>query len=153
VPDEQQKLFVATMAGMRMTWNEIRQVIINPKTGKPISKETLQRAFAHELANGLAKLKSEINRRYYDRLAAGEWNAVAWGLKHICGYREDPMSVAVEMKTGTVAARVTFHLPDPGRFAEPRPLPPAEHYVDAVANKQNSGVPLVSLKPKGFDWR
>ena len=81
------------MAGMRMSWDEIRLVVINPRTGRSISKETLQKAFAHELEAGKAQLKARIIARYYAKLNDGDWNAINFGLKHICGFRDDPLSM------------------------------------------------------------
>ena len=94
-PDAQQKRFVAAMAGMRMSWDEIRLVVINPRTGRPISKETLQRAFADELEAGKAQLKARIVTKYYAKLDDGDWNAINFGLKHICGFRDDPLSMRI----------------------------------------------------------
>jgi hypothetical protein len=73
--------------------------VINPRTGRSISKETLQKAFAHELEAGKAQLKARIIARYYAKLNDGDWNAINFGLKHICGFRDDPLS----MRMGTTA--------------------------------------------------
>jgi len=94
-PDGQQKRFVAAMAGMRMSWDEIRLVVINPRTGRPISKETLQRAFAQELEVGKAKLKALIIAKYHAKLDDGDWNAINFGLKHVCGFRDDPLATQI----------------------------------------------------------
>jgi len=48
VPDQQQRTFVGRMAGL-LTWAEMAGLVINPRSSKPISKKTLQRAFANEL--------------------------------------------------------------------------------------------------------
>jgi hypothetical protein len=56
IPTDDQRRFVCAMAGIRMTWEEIRRLVINPTTGEPITKTTLARAFKRELADGKAKL-------------------------------------------------------------------------------------------------
>ena len=94
-PDAQQKRFVAAMAGMRMNWDEIRLVVINPRTGRAISKETLQKAFADELEAGKAQLKARIIAKYYAKLNDGDWNAINFGLKHILGFRDDPLAMRI----------------------------------------------------------
>jgi hypothetical protein len=86
-PDARQKRFVAAMAGMRMSWDEILLVVINLRTGRPISKETLQKAFAHELEAGKAQLKARIIAKYYAKLDDDDWNAINFGFEHICGFR------------------------------------------------------------------
>jgi hypothetical protein len=59
-PTDDQRRFVCAMADMRMTWEEIRQLIITPTTDELITKTTLARAFKRELADGKAKLNSII---------------------------------------------------------------------------------------------
>lgn len=111
VPSAQQRVFVAAMAGMRMTWDEITSTIINPNTNKPISKETLQKAFEYELAVGKQRLKSVIVTKYMEKLAAGDWNAISFGLRHICGFRDDAPASAVEDGRQTTEIRVSFVRP------------------------------------------
>lgn len=48
-----------------MSSNEMRLLIINPRTGNPISKDTLQKAFADELASGKAGSKLLVRRNAY----------------------------------------------------------------------------------------
>jgi hypothetical protein len=45
VPTDEQRSFVAAMTGMRMTWEEMRQLVVNPETGHPIS----QRVFGQDV--------------------------------------------------------------------------------------------------------
>jgi hypothetical protein len=89
VPDQQQRVFVSGVAGL-MTWNEIATPIINPRTGQPISKETLQRAFADELKVATARRKAIIAQRFIERVEAGDWWAIKFGLRHICGWKDAP---------------------------------------------------------------
>src|SRR5215813_10196840 len=52
VPTDAQRQLVAKLIAMRMQWDEIRLLIINPRTGDPITKSTLNRHFKRELAVG-----------------------------------------------------------------------------------------------------
>jgi hypothetical protein len=81
IPTDEQRRFVIAMAGIRMTWEEIRQLVVNPQTGEPITKTTLARAFKRELTNGKAKLKSLVATRFYEALRRGDAWAVQMGLK------------------------------------------------------------------------
>ena len=80
---DEQRSWVEKMAGMRMTQDEICQVIINPETGEHISRPTLAKAFAVELATGRSKLQHKIGLKYHERLDAGDWNAIQAGLRHM----------------------------------------------------------------------
>jgi hypothetical protein len=62
VPTDEQRNFVEAMSGIKMTWDEIRQLVVNPQTGLPINKTTLGKAFKRELAVGKAQHKSLIAR-------------------------------------------------------------------------------------------
>jgi hypothetical protein len=81
--------FVCAMAGVRMTHEEIRQLVINPQTGERITKTTLARAFRRELAEGKAKLKSMVATRYYEALGRGDAWATRLGLASQFGWTPD----------------------------------------------------------------
>jgi FKBP-type peptidyl-prolyl cis-trans isomerase len=93
VPTEQQRQFVSAVAGVKMTHDGIALSIINPRTGKPVDKKTLERAFAVELAVGKAKLKSLIGTKFMESVGKGEPWALKLGLRHINGWR-DPARAA-----------------------------------------------------------
>jgi hypothetical protein len=73
---------VEQLSGLRVTWDEMRQIIHNPHTGRPIAKTSFARIFARELAEGRIRLKNLIGRRFYEALAAGEAWAVRAGLRN-----------------------------------------------------------------------
>jgi hypothetical protein len=52
VPTDEQRRFVAAMAGVKLTWDEMASLIINPTTNESISKRTLakDRLFTRVLA-------------------------------------------------------------------------------------------------------
>jgi hypothetical protein len=68
---------------------ELANLIINPRTSKPISKETLQHAFADELKIAIARRKAIIVQRFIERINAGDAWAIRFGLRHINGWRDD----------------------------------------------------------------
>jgi hypothetical protein len=83
VPTEAQRALVAKLIAMRMQWEEIRLLIINPRTGEPITKTTLARHFKRELAVGGAALKELVVNKYFEALRAGESWAIRLGIRHI----------------------------------------------------------------------
>jgi hypothetical protein len=87
-PTTEQCGWVRATAGLKMTWDEMRLLVINPRTGKPISKETLGKAFAAELAVGKVRLKQLISTKYLERLNAGDTQAIQFGFRHIFGWPE-----------------------------------------------------------------
>jgi len=60
-PTDEQRAVVTTCAGYRMPEDEIARVVINPKTGQPISKKTLIKHFRAELDNGFATIKMRVH--------------------------------------------------------------------------------------------
>jgi hypothetical protein len=104
-----------------MTWDELCLLVLNPRTGKPISKDTLGRAFASELAVGKARFKSLLVTSWLDIVRNGEhnarWSAVQWGLQHIAGFRDD--AAGLQMNIGGDGAdkglRVEFIIPSASR--------------------------------------
>jgi hypothetical protein len=59
---------VMALAGLRMSWDEMRQIVRNPHTDQPIAKATFARVFRRELAEGGARLKQLISSKYYEAL-------------------------------------------------------------------------------------
>jgi hypothetical protein len=131
LPTDEQRSWVEKMAGMRMTQDEICQVIINPETGEHISRPTLAKAFAVELATGRSKLKHKIGLKYHERLDAGDWNAIQAGLRHMFKWKdnvtevEDSDRLPLDQLIDTLAAQakalglhidLSYKFHDPGRF-------------------------------------
>jgi hypothetical protein len=102
VPSQQQRAFVAAATGTLMGWGQMAALVINPRTSKAISKETLQRAFAPELKLGNARLKAMVASKFYERLLAGDLWAVKFGLRHICGFGRDEATVSQEGEGGGI---------------------------------------------------
>jgi hypothetical protein len=125
VPTDNQRRFVAAMAGIRMKWDEIQLLIVNERTKRPIGRATLAKAFKHELAAGAAKLDSVITTRFYDALARGEPWAVQMGLRNRFGWdgaKHANVGVAINTggtEQGADGMLVRFVLPEP----QPEPQP------------------------------
>jgi hypothetical protein len=77
-----QRKIVAQMIGLHVTWDEIRQLIINSHSGEPISKVTLNKHFRRELAAGGAMLKRLAASKYFQALEAGEAWAVRMAMRN-----------------------------------------------------------------------
>lgn len=59
-PTSEQRAVVQALYGYGLPQNEIRQHVVNPSTGKPISRTVLERSFAPELEMGSAVAKAAI---------------------------------------------------------------------------------------------
>jgi hypothetical protein len=68
---------VAAMAGMRMSYDEIRLAIRNSYTGQALSKPTFIKAFKPELTEGPSRLKGLASSRFYRCLDEGQ----PWAIK------------------------------------------------------------------------
>lgn len=134
VASEQQKHIVAQLCGAKMSWDNLRLLILNPATGKPISKETLQSAFREELAVGKARVQSILIRSFIDLVedrqgnSNARWSATMWGLERLCGFQPNGFGMRVgasgEEKEKTIS--IQFVQPNPDNWKddpEPQRLP------------------------------
>jgi hypothetical protein len=169
VPTQGQRYLVERCTGMRMPWDEIRLLVINERTKKPISKETLQKAFRDELAVGKSKLKDAIYSAYAKQLESGNWWPVKFGLQAFCDIHDDPRhSAAMSVNIGDDVApiRIAFVLPGkqaeegleppPMRDVSPTKIEPAprrDYEIEGRTNKPTS-VPVVDSfrRRGGFNW-
>jgi hypothetical protein len=110
------------MAGIKMTLDEIRLLIINQQTNEPIAKTVLVKAFKRELTDGKARLKSIIARRFYEALERGDSWAIQLGLRTQFGWRPDGLGGFIappdpgDGPRSTI--RVEFVRPDPKMLIE-----------------------------------
>ena len=87
-PTKAQRAMVMLAAGNGLAWDTIRQVIISPRTGKPISKETLQSAFFDELAKGKAEMDLATLTSLARQIKAGNMTAIIWRMKNQMGWKD-----------------------------------------------------------------
>jgi hypothetical protein len=96
IPTDQQRLFVSVMSAARMSLDSIARTIVHERTGRPISRHTLERAFKEELATGNAKVRGLVLKKWHEKIEQGDWNAIQWGLKNLCGFT-DQAALAVNI--------------------------------------------------------
>jgi hypothetical protein len=82
-PTAAERKMVAQLAGLRVSWDEMRKLIINKKTGQPIAKTSFARIFAQELEQARAKLKALISSGFHDALQAREPWALRLAMKNV----------------------------------------------------------------------
>jgi hypothetical protein len=175
VPTQGQRYLVERCTGMRMPWDEIRLLVINERTKKPISKETLQKAFRDELAVGKSKLKDAIYSAYAKQLESGNWWPVKFGLQAFCDIHDEPRhSAAMSVNIGDDVAPIRIAFVLPGKQAgEELEAPPMRDVSPAKVEVQprrdyptepptldsrplpNTSVPVVDAfkrRGKGFNW-
>jgi hypothetical protein len=81
-PTKAHRKVVAMLIGLHISWDEIRQLIINPHSGQPISKVTLNKFFKRELGAGGALLKELAATKYFQALERGESWAVRMAMRN-----------------------------------------------------------------------
>jgi hypothetical protein len=81
-PSQAQRNAVRIMSGVKMAVDEIRQVVLNPLTGLPLTKAAMYRHFRRELQDGPPALKQLIAEKYMAHLREGREYAVRLGLKN-----------------------------------------------------------------------
>ena len=67
VPTEEHRRLVALGAGLGMTNARIRMLVLNPRTGKPIGRDVVAKAFPDELEQGKAKAHFNVGRTLYEQ--------------------------------------------------------------------------------------
>jgi len=121
-PTVEQRFTVSALAGMRLSYDEMRLLVRNQHTGQAISKPTFMKAFKTELLEGPPKLKGLITSKYYQALGAGEPWAIKLGLRNRfrwaleSGGEPDNAPVSGEIPSLNVVFVV------PGAKGEPPPL-------------------------------
>ncbi len=131
---------VRSMAGFRMPQDEIAQVILNPKTHKPISERTLINHFKDELQQGYSQLKmriyaASVRSAIGDKDHPGNVTAQIWLQKTLYGARETtefglpgaPGAAFVDTNAETTmlddARRVAFLMASGARVAKKTKVP------------------------------
>jgi hypothetical protein len=85
-PTPEQRAMVATLAGLKCTWEELRSLVLHQDTGKPITKVCLHHHFKRELADGSAKVKALIGERFMQAVDRGEPWALRLGMRNRYGW-------------------------------------------------------------------
>jgi hypothetical protein len=113
---------VVQLAGLRVSWDELRKLILNPRTNKPITKTTLARVFAVELEQARAKLKALVSRGFHAALLRQEPWALRLALKNVLGFSLDTSAMSPVLDDEGQHPRriqVTFVSPEPKQIEPP----------------------------------
>ena len=88
-PSDEERQLVSKLSGMGVKQSEICELIINDKTNRAISEDTLRKHFAAEIASGRAIAKSKVMKTAYRMAISGEVPAMTmFWLKTQAGWRE-----------------------------------------------------------------
>src|SRR6516162_8824646 len=116
------------LAGLRMSWDEMRQIVRNPHTDQPIAKATFARVFRRELAEGGARLKQLISSKYYEALREGRDWAIRAGMRNRFNWTfegSQPLPVANDFASDDTI-KIKFVMPEkrePVDITPPSPQP------------------------------
>lgn len=91
-PNDEQRRIVQAAIGIGLRQMQVRMLIMDPTTGNPISKPTLEKHFAHELATGKARAHFTVGKSLYDQ-AVGIPKMDAAGKKQV-GWISEPVPAA-----------------------------------------------------------
>jgi hypothetical protein len=123
-PSAAERKMVREMAGLRTSWEEMRKLVINPITGRPICKTSFARIFAQELEQARAKLKQLVGRGFYLALQSGQPWALRLAMKNVFHWSLEGHLMPVLDGEDQQQRRieVVFCTPDPAPLQTPQPL-------------------------------
>jgi hypothetical protein len=135
-PTPEQRALVATLAGLKCTWEELRLLVLHD--GKPITKACLHKHFRCELADGSAKVKALIGQKYVEAVQRGEQWAIKLGMRNRYGWSfEGGQPLPVEDFGASVSddtIKITFVTPEKREPIDlnPHPDPQPNPYQNAA---------------------
>lgn len=97
-PTEEQRTVVKLLAGSGRPQEVIALAVTNPHTKKPMSVESLQRHFAHELEVGGAEMDTVVVASMAGRIRKGSDTMIIWYTKNKWGWRDHPEATKVPGK-------------------------------------------------------
>jgi hypothetical protein len=138
-PTPEQRAMVATLAGLKCTWEELRALVLHQDTGLPITKGTLHKHFKHELANGGARVKALIGQKFVEAVQRGEPWALRLGMRNRYGWvgaeGNQPLPEIMGSFADSPEIKITF-VPGPGKpefdITPPKPAPQPNPYSNAA---------------------
>jgi hypothetical protein len=113
-PTPEQRHLVATLAGLKCTWEELRLLVLHQDTGLPVTKTTLHKHFKRELSEGGARVKALIGQKYVEAVQRGEAWAIRLGLRNRYGWSFEggqPLAVPDDVAMEVRDIGVRFILP------------------------------------------
>jgi hypothetical protein len=124
-PSALERKMVSQLAGLKVGWEEMRKLIINPRTGQPIAKTSFARVFAAELEQARAKLKALVSSGFHAALAKHEPWALRLAMKNVYGWSLETGTLVPALEDEGQQQRrikVEFVVPDPKPLPPPRPI-------------------------------
>ena len=88
VPTQAQRELVQAMSAYGIPQDDIRLLIINSQTKKPLSRDTLAKAFEEEIATGTAKANAQVIGALFKNAVGGNVTAQIYWTKCRAGWRE-----------------------------------------------------------------
>jgi hypothetical protein len=88
VPSKEQRNLVKLLIGYGIPQDRVCLAIPNKYSGKPISKNTLERAFEQEIISGMAEMDAMCAVSLHRRVREGNMTAIIWYMKNRMGWRD-----------------------------------------------------------------
>lgn len=93
---DEQRRTVRAMAGYGIPQDEIARVVINPATGRPITRKTMARHFGEEIATGATEANMKVAQSLYRQAVDGHVTAAIFWCKTRMGWREIPRGAVAD---------------------------------------------------------
>jgi hypothetical protein len=87
-PTTEQRNQVEKLVGFGLVQDDIRQLILNPYSNKPISRPTLRANFKRELTVGTIKTNANVVQSLYQNCLKGNPTCQIWWTKTRMGWKE-----------------------------------------------------------------
>lgn len=88
IPTPEQQAVVRLLIGSGRPHDEIVTAIKNPRTSKPISIETLHKAFTEEIRSGQVEMNTLAMTGLAGQLKGGNMTAIIWWSKNRMGWQD-----------------------------------------------------------------
>jgi hypothetical protein len=126
-PTKDQRTLVKLMAGFGIPHDRMRLGITNPYTKKPISRDVLERAFAHELEVDSIEMDIAAMKSMAMQIKKGNTTMLIWYSKNRWGWRDNCDTMLRDCGGGGgngehgergMVITIRVGLPDPPEFTE-----------------------------------
>jgi hypothetical protein len=146
VPTKHQRDLVKLLIGFGMPEDRARLAIINPRTGKPISRDVLRAAFQDEIEIGRVEMDTVCYKGLSNQIRAENMTAIIWYMKNMMWWR-DQVDVAARLENRHVMKLTHEELI---RQLEERGLPTSVFGIDAPTLDLEAGSgPQITQRANG----
>jgi hypothetical protein len=147
-PTDDNRLSVRTMIGFGMPQDRIRQAIINPATGRPISMSTLAIAFKDEIEAGGAEMDELVAKSHRKQIESGNTVATIWYQKNRWGWKDRSDHVVGHLFGGSERNPDNNEVSLGLKFVDGDGVERTTIDLDAFASRmQQSGSPMKDVTP------